>query len=83
MAVSVIAIGIAVIGTVLIPAATPCSPQPAERATTVTAAGVAATFRDVLGINDWMGLTGYWWPKKLTLGIAEFGCHELWYAGPC
>lgn len=30
----------------------------------LTAAGVPATFRDVLGINDWMELTGYWWPKN-------------------
>ncbi|MCV7394350.1 C45 family autoproteolytic acyltransferase/hydolase [Mycobacterium paraseoulense] len=29
----------------------------------LTAAGVPATFHDVLGINDWMELTGYWWPK--------------------
>lgn len=30
----------------------------------LTAAGVPATFDDVLGINDWMELTGYWWPKS-------------------
>ncbi|HTQ21447.1 C45 family autoproteolytic acyltransferase/hydolase [Mycobacterium sp.] len=30
----------------------------------LTAAGVPATFKDVLGINDWMELTGYWWPKN-------------------
>jgi hypothetical protein len=30
----------------------------------LTAAGVPATFNDVLGINDWMELTGYWWPKN-------------------
>ena len=29
----------------------------------LTAAGVPATFEDVLGLNDWMELTGYWWPK--------------------
>lgn len=29
----------------------------------LTAAGVPATFRDVLGMNDWMEITGYWWPK--------------------
>lgn len=29
----------------------------------LTAAGVPATFKDVLGLNDWMELTGYWWPK--------------------
>lgn len=30
----------------------------------LTAAGVASTFDDVLGVNDWMELTGYWWPKN-------------------
>ncbi len=30
----------------------------------LTAAGVPASFKDVLGINDWMELTGYWWPKN-------------------
>src|SRR5260370_41412424 len=30
----------------------------------LTAAGVPATFKDVLGINDRMELTGYWWPKN-------------------
>jgi Phospholipase B len=30
----------------------------------LTAAGVPATFKDVLGVNDWMELTGYWWPKN-------------------
>jgi hypothetical protein len=30
----------------------------------LTAAGVPSTFDDVLGINDWMELTGYWWPKN-------------------
>lgn len=30
----------------------------------LTAAGVPASFEDVLGINDWMELTGYWWPKN-------------------
>ncbi len=30
----------------------------------LTAAGVAATFNDVLGINDWMELTSDWWPKN-------------------
>ena len=30
----------------------------------LTAAGVPATFNDVLGVNDWMELTGYWWPKN-------------------
>lgn len=29
----------------------------------LTAAGAPATFQDVLGMNDWMELTGYWWPK--------------------
>ncbi len=29
----------------------------------LSAAGVPATFKDVLGLNDWMELTGYWWPK--------------------
>lgn len=28
------------------------------------AAGVPATFEDVLGLNDWMEITGYWWPKN-------------------
>ena len=30
----------------------------------LTAAGMPATFNDVLGVNDWMELTGYWWPKN-------------------
>ena len=30
----------------------------------LTAAGVPSAFEDVLGINDWMELTGYWWPKN-------------------
>ncbi|UQX11516.1 glutaminase A [Candidatus Mycobacterium methanotrophicum] len=30
----------------------------------LTSAGVPATFDDVLGLNDWMELIGYWWPKN-------------------
>lgn len=30
----------------------------------LTAAGVPASVKDVIGINDWMELTGYWWPKN-------------------
>lgn len=30
----------------------------------LTAAGVSSTFDDVLCVNDWMELVGYWWPKK-------------------
>ncbi|OBB99277.1 peptidase C45 [Mycobacterium sp. 852002-40037_SCH5390672] len=30
----------------------------------LTAAGTPATFEDVLGLNEWMELTGYWWPKN-------------------
>lgn len=30
----------------------------------LTAAGRPASFEDVLGMNSWMELTGYWWPKQ-------------------
>lgn len=30
----------------------------------LTAAGVAATLDDLIAWNDWMEITGYWWPKN-------------------
>ena len=33
-------------------------------AANLTAAGVHATFEDVLGVNDRMQVTCYWWPKN-------------------
>lgn len=29
----------------------------------LTAAGVPTTLTDIIGVNAWMELTGYWWPK--------------------